>query len=213
MRSRRSEHRLSSTSPPLLIQHDRFPFQRTVEISLHNKDTASLFLKAWKNLHFHYPSVAAYVIDDATSRYPVPESAALKQWAIGTFHIVEDKIADEHIPDIRLGSFTILTYFTKSDEILFYTAHWRTDGIGVLMLMSRRLLKPSQQIPLCRTPTCFLGSTRPLPLHQLSSSQQQSPAYRPTPSKVLPAGAVSNDCVRVRPSHDCSDEEGTCGIR
>ena len=130
MRSRRSESRLSSTSPP--YPTCSISLQGTFESSRHNKDISSLFLQAWKNLRFRHPSITAY---DAILKDLVQESAALKRWATDTLHVVEDKIADEHIANLRLGSFATLTYLPKSNGILFDTAHCRTDGIGVLMLI------------------------------------------------------------------------------
>ncbi|CAF9928117.1 MAG: hypothetical protein ALECFALPRED_003958 [Alectoria fallacina] len=103
--------------------------------SLAKEDLPSLFLKAWKNLRFHHPSIAVQAVDDKSLVYTVPDSAALDQWTAETFHVVGNKTADDLIPDIKPDSYATLTYLPKSNEILGHTAHWRTDGVGVLLLI------------------------------------------------------------------------------
>ena len=103
--------------------------------SLMKEDLPSLFLKAWKILRFHHPSIAVQAIDDKSLIYAVPDTAALDQWATETFHVVENKTADDLIPNIKPSFYAALTYLPKSNEILGHTAHWRTDGVGVLLLI------------------------------------------------------------------------------
>lgn len=107
----------------------------TLTGSLTKEDLPSLFLKAWKTLRFYHPSIAVQAIDDNSLIYTVPDTAALDQWATETFHVVEDKTADDLIPDIKPGLYATLTYLPKSNEILGHTAHWRTDGVGILLLI------------------------------------------------------------------------------
>ena len=103
--------------------------------SLEEEDLPSLFLKAWKALRFDHPSIAAYAADGNILEYTVPDVAALNQWAADTFHVVDDKTADELIPELKPEAYVTLTYLPKAKEILSHTAHWRTDGIGVLLLI------------------------------------------------------------------------------
>lgn len=107
----------------------------TLTGSLTREDPPSLFLKAWKVLRFHHPSIAVQAIDDKSLTYTVPDTAALDQWATETFHVVENETADELIPNIKPGLYATLTYLPKSNELLGHTAHWRTDGVGVLLLI------------------------------------------------------------------------------
>ena len=93
------------------------------------------FEKAWKVLRFHHPSIAAYSIDDKTLEYTVPDGAALEQWTAGSFDVVTEKTADDLIGDFKPNPYAVLTYLPQSNQILFHTAHWRTDGIGVLLLI------------------------------------------------------------------------------
>ena len=103
--------------------------------SLANEDIPSLFLKAWKTLRFYHPSIAVQAAGSKYLMYQVPDTAALNQWAAETFHVVEDKTADELVSNTKPSVYATLTYLPKSNEILGYTAHWRTDGIGVLLLL------------------------------------------------------------------------------
>lgn len=103
--------------------------------SLVKEDLPSLFLKVWKILRFYHPSIAVQTVDDESFMYTVPDAAALNQWAAETFLVVENKTADDIIPDIKPSLCATLTYLPKSKEILGHTAHWRTDGLGVLLLI------------------------------------------------------------------------------
>ena len=103
--------------------------------SLVKEDLQPLFLKAWKSLRFHHPSIAAQVIDNERMEYIVPDLEALHNWASKTFNVIYGKTADDIISTIKPNSFATLTYLPKSNEILCHTAHWRTDGIGVLQLL------------------------------------------------------------------------------
>ena len=103
--------------------------------SLAKQDLPSHFLKAWKVLRFHHPSIAVQAIDDKSLIYTVPDAVALNQWTAETFHVVENKTADDVIPNIKPSAYATLIYLPKSNEILGHTAHWRTDGVGVLLLI------------------------------------------------------------------------------
>ena len=103
--------------------------------SLQNDDLSTLFLNAWKILRFHHPSIAVQAANDTSLIYNVPDAAALHQWATETFQVIENKTAEELIPNIKPNSSATLTYLPASNEILGHTAHWRTDGVGVLLLI------------------------------------------------------------------------------
>ena len=103
--------------------------------SLQNEDLSTLFLNAWKISRFHRPSIAVQAASDTTLIYKVPDAAALHQWATETFHVIENKTADELIPNVKPNSSATLTYLPN--EIVGHTAHWRTDGVGVLLLIDQ----------------------------------------------------------------------------
>ena len=107
----------------------------TLTGSLLKEDLPSLFLEAWKALRFNHPSIAVQTVDDQNFLYTIPDSTALDQWAAETFHIVEDKTADDLIPHLKPNVYATLTYLPKSNEILCHTSHWRTDGVGVVLLI------------------------------------------------------------------------------
>ena len=98
-------------------------------------DLSALFPKVWKHLRFQHPSIAAYPINDKILEYTVPDTPALDRWAAETFSIVRAKTSLDLISSLKPNSYASLTYLLDSDEILCHTAHWRTDGIGVLQLI------------------------------------------------------------------------------
>ena len=104
--------------------------------SLANEDLPALFLNAWKGLRFNHPSIAVYPVRDKYFEYMIPDSVALNKWADETFQIVDKKTADDLIPDLKPSPYMTITYLLDSNEILLHTAHWRTDGLGVMYLMN-----------------------------------------------------------------------------
>ena len=104
----------------------------TLAGSLVKEDLPSLFLKAWKIFRFNHPDTAVQTVDDQVLIYTVPDLALLNQWAVETFLVVENKTADDFIPDHKPNSYINLTYFPKSNEILCHAPYWRTDGVGML---------------------------------------------------------------------------------
>ena len=90
------------------------------------------------------PSIAAIAVGDTTLEYNVPDVSTLKQWSQETFHVVKGKNAAEFILEIAPNGLATLAYFPDSSEILLHTAHWRSDGIGVLHLIDVLLELTSQ---------------------------------------------------------------------
>ncbi|KAI5925516.1 hypothetical protein F4810DRAFT_717864 [Camillea tinctor] len=85
-------------------------------------DLAAHFRRAWAYLRFEHSSIAAEVApDNAHFVYTVPANgAALDAWVSRTFSPTP---------------YAKLVYIPKSGELLSHTAHWRSDGIGVLLLL------------------------------------------------------------------------------
>lgn len=91
---------------------------------------------AWGHLRFVHPSLAAYVSEDNKNLiYEVPKPQQLTAWVDETFKVAEEALSSaEVIPNLKPTPFASLIYIPKSNELLGHTAHWRTDGIGVLLL-------------------------------------------------------------------------------
>ena len=115
--------------------------------TLAQEDLSSLFREAWKALRFKHPTIAAYIVDEATYVYEVPDSAALEKWASETFHVVEDRTADEVIACMMPGPYATMTYLSKTHELLGHSQHWRTDGVGGFILMDDYLALAAQSSP------------------------------------------------------------------
>ena len=119
----------------------------TTRGQLAEENLAPVFREAWKVLRFQHPTIAAYVVDETTYVYDVPSSAALEKWTMDTFHVVEDKTVDELIANTRPGPYTMMTYLPKSNELLSHSQHWRSDGVGGLILMDDFLALAAQSPP------------------------------------------------------------------
>ena len=115
--------------------------------SLAQEDLSSLFREAWKALRFEHPTIAAYIVDETTYVYDVPDQAALEKWASESFQVVDDKSADELIASITPGPYPTMTYLSKTHELLGHTQHWRTDGVGGFILMDDFLALAVQSPP------------------------------------------------------------------
>ena len=106
----------------------------SVDEELARMDLPSALLDARKHLRFAHPSIAAYVIDDNALAYEKTDRASLEEWATCSFHVAAEKILEQVILDLKPVSYMILTYFATTGQLLFHTAHWRTDGIGITHL-------------------------------------------------------------------------------
>ncbi|KAJ5585306.1 uncharacterized protein N7459_005106 [Penicillium hispanicum] len=102
----------------------------------------TLIRYSWLHLRFQHPSLAAHP-DSFNSNliYTVPDSAdALGEWASQTFTVEADaQSADEVIATIAPAADAQLYYIPQSSELLLHTAHWRTDGVGGLLLLGQLL--------------------------------------------------------------------------
>lgn len=116
--------------------------------TLAQEDLSSLCREAWKALRFDHPTIAAYIVDDQTLVYEVPDHAALEKWASETFQVVEDKTADEIIPHMRPGSFAAMIYLPQASQLLFHSQHWRIDGIGAFIIMDEFCALAARSSPL-----------------------------------------------------------------
>ena len=118
--------------------------------TLAHEDLSSLFREAWNSLRFDHPIIAAFIVDEATYVYDVPNSAALEKWASETFRVVEDKTADEMIACMTPGPggpYATMTYLSKTHELLGHSQHWRTDGVGGFILLDDFLALAARSSP------------------------------------------------------------------
>lgn len=103
--------------------------------SLAKDNQSSLFREAWKALRFSHPTIAAYIVDETKLVYDIPDLTALEKWTAETFQVIEGKTADEVIASTTRVPYATMTFLPKTGELLGRSQHWRTDGIGGLVLM------------------------------------------------------------------------------
>ncbi|RYP41631.1 hypothetical protein DL767_000836 [Monosporascus sp. MG133] len=113
-------------------------------------DFAARFRHAWAHLRFQHPSLAAEVAPDDTSFiYTVPaDGAALDVWVSRTLSVATDANSSaDVIPTLQPTPYAKLVYIPRSGELLGHTAHWPTDGIGILLLLDALLALASGPSP------------------------------------------------------------------
>lgn len=103
--------------------------------SLVQENLSSIFYEAWKTLRFKHPTIAAYVVNEMTYVYDVPDHVALEKWASETFKVIEGKTVDELIASIGVSCYATMYYLPKTNELVGHSQHWRTDGVGGFLLM------------------------------------------------------------------------------
>ncbi|KAI1142335.1 hypothetical protein F5Y05DRAFT_370565 [Hypoxylon sp. FL0543] len=112
-------------------------------------DLPAHFRRAWAHLRFQHPSLAAEVgPDDKTLIYTVPaDGAALDDWVSRTFSVAAeaDSSADV-IPTFKPTPYAKLVYVPRSGELVGHTSHWRSDGLGVILLLDAFLAVASEQL-------------------------------------------------------------------
>ncbi|KAI1075558.1 hypothetical protein F5B20DRAFT_559375 [Whalleya microplaca] len=107
-----------------------------------SSDLGAHFRLAWAHLCFQHPSIAVEVAaDDTKFIYTVPaDGAALETWVSRTFSVATGANSSaDVIPTFQPTPYAKLVYIPRSGELLGHTAHWRTDGIGVLLLLDALL--------------------------------------------------------------------------
>ncbi|KAF9252612.1 hypothetical protein DTO027I6_3054 [Penicillium roqueforti] len=103
--------------------------------SLAKENQSSVFREAWRALRFRHPTIAAYIVDETKYVYDIPDLTALEKWTAETFQVIEDKTVDEVIASATRVPYATMTFFPQTGELLGRSQHWRTDGIGGLILM------------------------------------------------------------------------------
>ncbi|KAI0202190.1 hypothetical protein F4808DRAFT_422267 [Astrocystis sublimbata] len=112
-------------------------------------DLASHFRRAWAHLRFQHPSLAAESAPDNKNLiYTVPSENEnpLDVWVARTFSVATGSSADV-IATLQPTPYAQLVYIPRSSELLFHTSHWRSDGIGVILLLDA-LLSIASTLPL-----------------------------------------------------------------
>lgn len=116
--------------------------------SFASADLEGLFRRAWARLRFQHPSLAAEVgPDDKSLIYTVPDAALLEEWVSKTFSVSDAESSADVIPTFQPSPYAKLVYIPKSGELLGHTTHWRTDGLGVMLLLDALLTIASQSSP------------------------------------------------------------------
>ena len=93
--------------------------------------------KAWMLLRFQHPSIAATASEN-TVDYIVPNTTALTQWAGETMNVVSSPgvTANDLVATLRPSPYMVGFFLPHTQQFVLHTAHWRTDGYGILHLLN-----------------------------------------------------------------------------
>ncbi|KAI0467875.1 hypothetical protein F4859DRAFT_492937 [Xylaria cf. heliscus] len=119
--------------------------------SMVSTDLTSHFRRAWEHLRFQHPSLAAESApDNKNFIYTVPaDGNALDAWVSQTFSVATDAHSSaDIIVTFQPTPYAKLVYIPRSGELIGHTSHWRSDGIGVILLLDALLSIASGPLPL-----------------------------------------------------------------
>lgn len=113
----------------------KFCPERTVE------DIEATLKQAWTVLRFEHPQLAATVEGSHMVYETLRDDSALQDWLSRTFIMDNSsKSSAELFPQLNQSpQQAVLYYLRTSSEVVIHSSHWRTDGIGSIMLMSQLL--------------------------------------------------------------------------
>lgn len=135
---------LGDTGLPLNREHWAINSTATIAPigSMASADLTSHFRRAWAHLRFQHPSLAAESDSDSKNFiYTVPaDRDALDAWVSQTFSAAPDAHSSaDVIATFQPTPYAKLVYIPRSGELLGHTSHWRSDGIGVMLLLDALL--------------------------------------------------------------------------
>ncbi|OTA98519.1 hypothetical protein M426DRAFT_76945 [Hypoxylon sp. CI-4A] len=159
--------------------------------SLASADLAAHFRRAWAHLRFQHPSLAAEAApgDDKRFIYTVPaDGTALDGWLSKTFSVATSTSSSaDVILDFHPTPYAKLVYIPRSGELLGHTAHWRSDGIGAVLLLDALLAIASSSLELTDPAALAWGTeiTRLAPAVEYAAAMPE----KPTPELKERAGS------------------------
>ncbi|KAJ5512031.1 hypothetical protein N7453_004134 [Penicillium expansum] len=126
-------HRIAATG--LRFQKEHYHISSVIQLK--NVPSLTQLHQAWKELRHQHPQISA-ICDETSSRliYTVPSPETLEEWLQKTFivHFSETRPAESLDTVLPPSSLFMLHYLPQSRELFFRTPHWRTDGIGMVLL-------------------------------------------------------------------------------
>ncbi|KAI1302736.1 hypothetical protein F5Y03DRAFT_407447 [Xylaria venustula] len=117
--------------------------------SMASADLASHFRRAWAHLRFQHPNLAAESAPDNKNLiYTVPDDEeALDVWVSQTFSVATHASSSaEIIATFQPSPYAKLIYIPRSGELVGHTSHWRSDGIGAILLLDALLSIASEPL-------------------------------------------------------------------
>jgi len=107
-----------------------------IKIGHNLPDAGGALRQAWIASRYQHPKIAARS-DGERLIYSVPDTSALDAWVEETFVTKPGVTARELFSQLtRPAAQMLLYYLPDSSEIVFFTSHWRLDGIGSMMFVS-----------------------------------------------------------------------------
>ncbi|KAK8062321.1 hypothetical protein PG997_014418 [Apiospora hydei] len=95
--------------------------------SFESADLVAHFRRAWAHMRFQHPSLAA----DSPPTEPRSMHGSTRLFSVAA----DAKSSAEVIPTFQPTGLAKLVWIPQSSELLGHTSHWRTDGVGAILLL------------------------------------------------------------------------------
>ncbi|AEO68599.1 uncharacterized protein THITE_2145716 [Thermothielavioides terrestris NRRL 8126] len=177
--------------------------------------------RAWMLLRFQHPSIAA-TAGEHTIDYVVPDKAILENWVDETLHIVSDTgiSAEDVVATLRPSPYTEGYFLPHTQQFVLHTAHWRTDGYGILHLLNAFFDALASVLPeTAADPATALAwgeeHTRLAPAVEelLGIPETPTPAIRAAAAECLATTALAAGSVGLPWRREAKQPGGTRGVR
>ncbi|KAI1386658.1 uncharacterized protein F4822DRAFT_323317 [Hypoxylon trugodes] len=184
--------------------------------SLDDVDISSRLRKAWMLFRFQHPSIASTASTNSLD-YIVPDAEALERWTDETLHVISEPgiTADDLVANLKPSPYVTGYFIAHPKQFILHTAHWRTDGPGILQLLNAFFeafvseLDPAT-VPWGNEPVRLAPSVEEV----LELPQEPTPEIQAATAECLKSGALVAGSIGLPYHNDASIKpQGTRGVR
>ncbi|KAI1258797.1 hypothetical protein F5Y18DRAFT_325854 [Xylariaceae sp. FL1019] len=122
-------------------EHWTIHLSMTLELPLSLQDPVPNLKCAWQVMRLQHPQLGAYITSDSDTNnlgsrpLLVPTALDLDAWATKTFVVQLDvSSGDEIFSSYHDTSYPTCVWLPASSQLIIFSSHWRTDGVGMCLL-------------------------------------------------------------------------------